>query len=295
MSRLLSENKGFWKCATCGIEKVPTAHQRRQKDCSYACMAISYKKRLLGKNNPNFKNASIKTCAYCGLEYNSYVKTRKFCSQSCYTSLKTKDKIKHEPKPKVRHTKLCRSCGVEFFCAPSIRKTTCSKACKIELINLKKNFKNCCQCGEKFSLFKSQNNKKYCSYKCHLDSGGAFRAGIASTEARLKYGPKKDANHNEIFEELRRYCAVYDLSSAGCGLPDGLAWISNQWILFDVKNPKTAYGKRGLNSVQKKWLSQWKGGPVYLIYTTEEAKKFANGEFDGIKFDRPDDDLRKKK
>ncbi len=102
----------------------------------------------------------------------------------------------------------------------------------------------------------------------------------------MKYGPKKDANHNEVMGEMRKYCAVYDMSTAGMGLPDGVAWINNAWHLFDIKNPKTGYGRRGLNKVQKKWLETWAGGPVYLIYTTEEAARFAQGQFDGIKFAR---------
>jgi len=102
----------------------------------------------------------------------------------------------------------------------------------------------------------------------------------------LKYGPKKDANHNEVVAEMRKYCAVYDMSTAGMGLPDGVAWINGAWHLFDIKNPKTGYGRRGLNKVQKKWLETWAGGPVYLIYTAEEAARFAQGQFDGIKFAR---------
>jgi len=103
----------------------------------------------------------------------------------------------------------------------------------------------------------------------------------------MKYGAKKDANHKEIIEEMRRHCAVHDLSSFGGGLPDGIAWIGEAWHLFDVKNPKTGYGRRGLNEVQKKWVGQWQGGPVYLIYTVEEAARFALGNFSGIKFVAP--------
>jgi len=107
---------------------------------------------------------------------------------------------------------------------------------------------------------------------------------MASAEATLKYGPRKDANHNEVIAEMRKYCAVYDMSTAGMGIPDGVAWINGAWHLFDIKNPKTGYGRRGLNKVQKKWLETWAGGPVYLIYTEEEASLFAQGKFDGIKF-----------
>lgn len=102
----------------------------------------------------------------------------------------------------------------------------------------------------------------------------------------MKYGTKKDANHNEIMEVMRKYCAVYDLSNAGMGVPDGVAWVNGAWHLFDIKNPKTAYGRRGLNRVQTKWIQAWAGGPVYLIYTTNEAARFAQGQIDGIKFVR---------
>lgn len=99
----------------------------------------------------------------------------------------------------------------------------------------------------------------------------------------MKYGAKKDANHNAVFSVMRKHCPVYDLSNAGMGIPDGIAWISGAWHLFDVKNPKTAYGRRGLNKVQLKWLETWNGGPVYLIYTVEEGERFAQGNFEGIK------------
>jgi hypothetical protein len=101
--------------------------------------------------------------------------------------------------------------------------------------------------------------------------------------ARLKYGGKRDANHQEIFDVISKFVAVKDLSAAGFGVPDGLAWINGGWQLFDVKNPKTSYGKRGLNIRQKKWADDWRGGPVYLIYTVEDAESFALGDFSKIK------------
>jgi hypothetical protein len=178
--------------------------------------------------------------------------------------------------------KTCRYCQKEFNSPASIRKSTCSEECRVKQRESKHLIKNCLKCGKSFRHYPSQN-RLYCSYQCHLDSGGAFRAGIASTEARVKYGPKKDANHNEVVAEMRKYCAVYDLSSHGMGLPDGLAWVNDAWHLFDVKNPKTAYGRRGLNKIQKKWLESWPGGPVYLIYNIDEAAQFAQGKFDGLK------------
>lgn len=181
--------------------------------------------------------------------------------------------------------KICRYCSKEFQSPKSVRKNTCSEECRVKWREQSQHKMFCAKCGTEFRFYPSQH-RIYCSYQCHLDSGGAFRAGIAAAEARLKYGPKKDANHNEVVAEMRKYCAVYDMSSAGMGLPDGVAWIKEAWHLFDVKNPKTGYGRRGLNDVQKKWIQAWSGGPVYLIYTVEEAARFAQGNFDGIKFFR---------
>lgn len=101
--------------------------------------------------------------------------------------------------------------------------------------------------------------------------------------AKLKYGAKKDANHNEIFAMIRTFTAAHDLSNAGNGVPDGVAWVVDGWQFFDVKNPNTGYGRRGLNKRQKEWASDWRGGPVYLIYTVEEAQAFAQGKLDDIK------------
>jgi hypothetical protein len=98
-----------------------------------------------------------------------------------------------------------------------------------------------------------------------------------------KYGAKKDANHKEVIAAINQLCAVHDLSACGYGVPDGLAYIKDGWHLFDIKNPKTSYGRKGLNERQKKWMADWRGGPVYLIHSVEEAIEFAQGKFDGLK------------
>jgi hypothetical protein len=234
-----------------------------------------------GSDNPNFKNAGHKVCIKCGCNYHNYNSKSLFCSQFCYNSNRVKKtlKIKLLKQPQ---SKICKFCEKIFLCSHTSAKITCSNECSLNLRKSKKTTTNCLYCGKIFDFSPSQK-RKYCSYKCHLDSGGAFRAGIESSKAIMKYGAKKDANHHEIFDELKKYCAVYDLSTHGYGLPDGLAWINDAWHLFDVKNPKTSYGRKGLNNIQKKWLTQWKGGPVYLIYTTDEAKDFAHGNFENLK------------
>jgi hypothetical protein len=105
--------------------------------------------------------------------------------------------------------------------------------------------------------------------------------------AILKYGAKKDANHKEIMTAMKEHCPVWDMSHLGCGVPDGLAWVQNNtWQLFDIKNPKTTYGRKGLNERQKEWLGQWHHrGPVFLIRTVEEAVKLAKADFVDLDFE----------
>lgn len=220
-------------------------------------MSTGYRERMAGESNPYYSNAGARKCSSCGAEYASYKKDRKFCSAACYVASKPRApkyqfalklvKPAAETKPKRSQSAFaCQQCSNVFTAAPS-------------------------------------SARKFCSYQCHLDSGGAFRAGMASAAATMRYGPKKDANHNEIMDEMRKHCSVFDLSTAGNGIPDGIAWVNEAWQLFDIKNQKTGYGRRGLNAIQKKWIAQWQGGPVYLIHTTEEARRFAHGNFDGLK------------
>jgi hypothetical protein len=99
----------------------------------------------------------------------------------------------------------------------------------------------------------------------------------------MKYGAKKDANHKTIVAILAAHSIpIYDTSSLGGGFPDCVAWVADAWHLVEIKNPKTYYGKRGLNPNQKKWIEHWAGGPVYILRTDEEAHRFAKGEFSSI-------------
>lgn len=95
-----------------------------------------------------------------------------------------------------------------------------------------------------------------------------------------KYGPKKDANHNIIVDVFNKMGVPFlDLSKAGFGIPDGVAGVKGQWRLVEIKNPKTGYGRRGLNPIQTKWLAQLGQGEIYVLRTVEEAICFCKGEF----------------
>lgn len=239
--------------------------------------------------NPNYKGAGVRECGRCGVAFKSYNKTRKYCSVACSNAggpEKFCAVCGCALGPKKRHNKTCsRACAMQLPTMAPKRELTVSKSGRVYRYNPRprpEHVAACGRCGQEFRSSPSQK-RKFCSYACFVASGGGQRAGDAAIMAKKKYGAKKDANHNEIFDAIAAFTAVKDLSAAGCGVPDGLAWVNDGWQLFDVKNPKTAYGKRGLNERQKKWAEDWRGGPVYLIYSVDEAIKFARGELSGIK------------
>ena len=270
-----------WKCAECGTEARATAHQMRRTYCSKSCMALGYAKRLKGKSNPNFKSAAPKICATCDKEYNSYSKTSKYCSLTCRNPQKTEKPLAECPKC---NSGFKRKTSDQKYCSQECYKAAKAKPKKnwYQPRPRAKNLKNCEHCSKEFHSAKS-SARKFCSYECFLDSGGAQRAGDAAAMAKRAYGGKKDANHHEIFDALSKLIPVRDLSDAGCGVPDGIAWIKDGWHLFDVKNLKTGYGRRGLNPRQRKWADDWRGGAVYLIHDVDEAILFATGRFDQLK------------
>ena len=231
-------------------------------------------------------------CKTCKVEFMSYDKGRQYCGESCAglsPDNLAKAKAAASVPPKPSPVKLCPACHIKprltkYFknCgdADCVKATTQKRGPALFCGPLAPN-KKCEHCGGAYHSY--TKTRKYCSYGCSCAAGTPTKAGQASARQIMKYGAKKDANHNEIFEELRKHCPVYDLSAAGCGVPDGIAWIDEAWQFFDVKNPKTGYGKRGLNPVQKKWVEKWSGGPVYLIYTQADAQAFGSGDLESVK------------
>lgn len=230
-------------------------------------------------SNNNYRAAGLHTCAQCGTVFQSYSR-RRYCGQDCYHL--SRQTLVARP---------CERCGCNYQ-PDTVSRRFCSKACAVPPKAPPRQKKQrgpkpytCWNCGGAFLAYPS-SNRKFCGYQCFLKSGGAQRAGDAAAMAKSKYGAKKDANHSEIFEAIAQITAVKDLSDVGRGVPDGIAWIGSGWQLFDVKNPLTGYGKRGLNARQRQWISDWRGGPVYLIYTVEEALRFARGQLDGLKVEQ---------
>lgn len=88
---------------------------------------------------------------------------------------------------------------------------------------------------------------------------------------------RRDANHKGIVKCLRRYGAtVIDLAAAGQGVPDLLVGYAGRTIMLEVKNPATKRGQQGMSGKrtaarQQKFRDEWRGAPVYVVYTASEA------------------------
>jgi Holliday junction resolvase len=101
--------------------------------------------------------------------------------------------------------------------------------------------------------------------------------------AKNKYGAKKDANHKELVVALEKMgVGVVDTSEKGGGFPDLICAVKFETLLVEIKNLKTAYGRRGLNDLQKKFAEEWTGGPVYVITSLDDCVLLANLELDSL-------------
>lgn len=90
----------------------------------------------------------------------------------------------------------------------------------------------------------------------------------------MRRGSRKDQNHDviaELFEKAGFF--VHDTSSSGNGMPDLTLAYRGVVKLVEVKNPRTAYGKRGLNKRQKKLIEE-RGFPVSVIASVDQALEF---------------------
>lgn len=261
---------------------------------------------ISGSNNPNWRNAAHRVCEQCGESYKSYQKGRRFCSRPCYA--KSRETLK---------AKKCKNCGEKFqpnttarqfcghSCAKEARKSQgrkcpyCDKAMannpKVQTCGDKKcrrkHFvasgstveKLCKGCKALFISAKSAG-RKYCSYACFIDNGGAQLAGKASKRAVRTYGAKKDANHKEIVDALERVgVGVIDTSHVGGGFPDLICGRRGQNHLVEIKNPNTSYGRNGLNDLQTLFADTWRGESVFILETLDDVARFGNGEFDTLK------------
>jgi protein-arginine kinase activator protein McsA len=199
-------------------------------------------------------------------------------------AIKNLQKANEKNKSKVFDVWVCKHCGVEKKgTVHQKRKKYCSNKCVSEVYKeeLKGNknpnyrdegIKTCFICKIQYKNY--NKTTKFCSMKCR---------DIHGLSPVMRNNARKDENHNMIVELLEKGGAIVkDMSKAMYGFPDLLVWHFEKWHLVEIKNPKTYYGKQGLNKLQKKWAEEWRGGPVFIMRTEEDVDKFIIGEFEEI-------------
>jgi hypothetical protein len=92
----------------------------------------------------------------------------------------------------------------------------------------------------------------------------------------MRRAARVDANHAAIVAALRRLgCSVLDLSRVGDGCPDLLVGFRGRNYLMELK-----YADGILTTDQHRFLRDWRGRPVLLIHSVEEAVAVLNAHVD---------------
>lgn len=116
----------------------------------------------------------IKICPYCGKEFESSHKTKKFCCKECCTKYIQHQGRSKRAAEKVGSTIECEWCGKEFI-ATSVRSKYCSKECREKAMHQqakeerleRKKKKSCTICGKPLGEYHSN---LYCSKKCAYEA-----------------------------------------------------------------------------------------------------------------------------
>lgn len=95
----------------------------------------------------------------------------------------------------------------------------------------------------------------------------------------MRRAAKIDENQNRVVKALRSYgCLVAVLSGAGVpGLPDLLiAAPGNRRLgLVEVKDGDKPQSKRTLTDAQVEFWDEWKGTPMAIVESEDDALRFA--------------------
>lgn len=113
-------------------------------------------------------------CPYCGKEFESSHRTKKFCSADCCNKHYKELGRSKRAAEKVGSTIECEWCGKEFI-ATSVRSKYCSKECREKAMHQqakeerleRKKKKSCTICGKPLGEYHSN---LYCSKKCAYEA-----------------------------------------------------------------------------------------------------------------------------
>jgi hypothetical protein len=84
----------------------------------------------------------------------------------------------------------------------------------------------------------------------------------------MRYAARVDANQEQIVSAMRAAGASVTIIKLPVDLLIGYAGVT---CIAEVKDPKSTYGKKGLNKNQRDFQAGWKGGPLALIDSVESG------------------------
>lgn len=88
-----------------------------------------------------------------------------------------------------------------------------------------------------------------------------------------KYRGSRDLNHETRADEFRALgCTVTDTDNTGIpGWPDLVVGCIGVNHLVEIKNPDTAYGRKGMTADQTTFNRDWRGERVTVVETTDDV------------------------
>lgn len=190
--KLFHHGRGVEKqCAYCGNPfRTKPSHYALKTYCSKACMGEHYKVRLLGRFNPNWRDAdssNSRKCETCGDVFVARTNQSRFCSWSC--SGKRPEMIARLTRirpatvsrnfKRQRRLKVCRKCGSEFDW-PHGKKRLCNEcAVARKLASNMARAGICVECHKEFH--RKYNNKcKTCCLHCRSALSARLQAAEKS-------------------------------------------------------------------------------------------------------------------
>lgn len=88
----------------------------------------------------------------------------------------------------------------------------------------------------------------------------------------MRRAARVDANQREIIDALRAAGAsVQPLHTVGDGVPDLLVGKHGRTHLIEIKDGSKRPSERRLTSDQQEWHAWWRGTPVYIVQSADEA------------------------
>ena len=96
----------------------------------------------------------------------------------------------------------------------------------------------------------------------------------------MRRAARIDANQPRIVAALRSSgCSCVSLSGVGDGVPDLLCGVptgaGGETHLVEVKDGSKRPSARSLNRLQRAWHSSWRGAPVVVLESVDEALAWA--------------------